>query len=126
VRGYEQNTLDGTAPADTSQSRPEGGLASLLVSLELRFPIWGRLSGVGFVDAGNVWQSWELLRGTHVLPQGRDEGVLPEDVRYCYGLGLRFGTPLGPVRFDYAWRWNVPEGDHDKREKWHVAIGHAF
>jgi outer membrane protein insertion porin family len=126
VRGYEQDELDGTvSAASIIEKGQEGGLAEFLFGAELRFRLVWRLSGVAFVDAGNVWQDRRFITLERFIPHGNRSEVDPLDVRYSYGLGLRFNTPLGPVRLDYARRWNRPL-DEIGKDRWHVALGHAF
>ncbi len=72
---------------------PLGSYAITLANLELRFPspIWGsRLRFAAFVDAGQLWDE----------TAGR---LIPAGLKVTPGLGLRFGTPLGPVRMDVAY-----------------------
>lgn len=56
-------------------------------SLELRFPIYGDFGGVVFADASDVWND-QLVWRPHLAP----------------GLGLRYATPVGPIRLDLGWR----------------------
>ena len=81
-------------------------------------PIWGNLSAVGFVDAGNVWEdAWEFDAG---------------DLRYAVGPGLRYLTPIGPVRVDLGYQLTpieglLIEGEPEKRHwRVHFSIGQAF
>ena len=49
------------------------------MSTELRASVWGNLSAVLFVDAGNVWTNpWDFNLN---------------DLRYDIGPGLRYKTP---------------------------------
>ena len=58
-------------------------------SLEVRFPILGPLGGVTFADASDVTRTLQLrLTAPHLSP----------------GLGLRYQTPIGPVRVDVGYR----------------------
>lgn len=72
---------------------PTGGNTAIVLNAELRFPspIFAQRMRLGlFVDAGQVWERGEELvtiRGMRVTP----------------GIGLRFATPLGPVRVDAAY-----------------------
>jgi len=72
---------------------PTGGNTAIVLNAELRFPspIFAQRMRLGlFVDAGQVWERGEKLatiRGIRVTP----------------GAGLRFATPLGPVRVDAAY-----------------------
>lgn len=108
VRGYARNQLGpvvyvtdsldaGLLPADTVpvgvRSSPVGGNALALAKLELRFPsaIWpSRLRMAAFVDVGELWEQ----AGDRLVSTGR---------RISPGLGVRFATPLGPVRADLAY-----------------------
>jgi outer membrane protein assembly complex protein YaeT len=99
---------------------PIGGFSMIDGSTEARFPVWGKLGGVLFLDYGNVWaEAWDFDF---------------RDLRYAVGPGLRYATPIGPVRFDVGWQVNPIEGLRvDEREpselrRWriHLSIGQAF
>jgi outer membrane protein assembly complex protein YaeT len=106
VRGFQFWRL-GPRRAD---GQPIGGASVIEASAELRFPIRGALGGVTFVDAGQVdLDPW---------------GWKPADLTYSIGAGLRFHTPLGPIRLDIAHPLNPPE---DSGTTWfHFSIGQAF
>lgn len=73
------------------ESRPTGGSAVLEGSLELRIPLVAPyLSMAAFADFGQVWPDIEAL-------SMKDLVITP-------GLGLRYMTPLGPIRLDVAYR----------------------
>ena len=82
---------------------PVGGNALLFHSLELRFPVWGQnISGVLFHDMGNVFPRVRDLTF-------RQKQTHPQDFRYlahAVGFGLRYRTPVGPVRFDMGYNLN--------------------
>jgi outer membrane protein insertion porin family/translocation and assembly module TamA len=97
---------------------PLGGHSVLEASSELRVAAFGKVGLVAFVDAGNVWpSSWEFDLG---------------DLRYAVGPGLRYDTPIGPVRFDVGYQLTPIEGllvdGEPERRRWrmHFSIGHAF
>ena len=82
IRGFALNRV-GPLAADGA---PLGGHSLIEGSIELRFPAIGELGGVFFVDFGQVF-----------------EGSLDyrlEELRYAVGPGIRYNTPIGPVRFD--------------------------
>jgi outer membrane protein assembly complex protein YaeT len=97
---------------------PVGGNSMLAFSEELRASFRGNLGGVIFLDAGNVWA--ESL------------GFKLNDLRYAIGPGLRYQTPVGPIRFDIGYQLNpTPElivnGEpQTRRWRMHFSIGQAF
>jgi outer membrane protein assembly factor BamA len=106
VRGFEQNALGPQTQAGDSI----GGQAVAVFNEELRFPIWKRLHGGVFWDAGNVW----LLSGSFDLG----------DVRQSVGAGLRILFPFGPVRLEYAWVVSPQPGE--AKSRFVFGLGHAF
>jgi outer membrane protein assembly complex protein YaeT len=97
---------------------PVGGESMLAWSEELRFNIRGNLGAVAFLDAGNVWV--------------KSFGYQLDDLRYAIGPGLRYQTPIGPIRFDFGYQLNpTPEllvnGEPNfRRWRLHFSIGQAF
>lgn len=76
---------------------PIGGNALVILNFEYQRPIRGILSGVLFVDAGNVW----------ARPSAVDVG----DIRWGAGLGLRVATPAGPLRLEYGYKLDRKAGE---------------
>jgi outer membrane protein assembly complex protein YaeT len=114
IRGWGRYQVSPLTPA----GQPIGGRTMMEVSTEARFGIRGKLGGVLFVDGGNVWAgSWEAqLNKLH----------------WAVGPGIRYDTPIGPLRIDLGVQLNpldglVLEGNPEKR-KWrvHFSIGQAF
>lgn len=97
---------------------PVGGDALLAVSGELRATLRGNLGGVLFVDGGNVWAD--------------SLGYRLNDLRYAIGPGLRYQTPVGPLRFDFGYQLNPVPGllvdglPQSRRWRMHFSIGQAF
>ena len=82
-----------------------GGTALLFNQTELRFPLLGdNVGGVLFHDAGNVYSSLGNLsfRVSQRNLQDFDYMV------HAVGFGLRYRTPIGPVRVDVAYSINPP------------------
>jgi outer membrane protein insertion porin family/translocation and assembly module TamA len=69
---------------------PLGGLSLWEASVELRFPLLAALSGATFCDAGDVSPDRLSIR--------------LEYPHLSCGLGLRYDTPIGPVRIDAGYR----------------------
>jgi outer membrane protein assembly complex protein YaeT len=92
-------------PRDLETGFPIGGNALLLNTVELRFPLIGEnLGGVLFNDFGNVYSSvgkLSLRFRQHDL-QDFDYAV------HSFGLGVRYRTPIGPVRADFSFSPNSP------------------
>jgi outer membrane protein assembly complex protein YaeT len=82
VRGFAVRRL---GPLD-DEDDPIGGKSVLEASAELRFPIAGKFAGALFVDFGNVF----LDSFTYKL----------DELRYAVGPGMRYNTPVGPLRLD--------------------------
>lgn len=101
-RGFPDNQA---GPRDLLTGFPLGGKALLMNTFELRFPLIGdNVGGVFFHDAGNVYRS---LR--HVSLRFRQKNL--EDFNYmvhAVGFGIRYRTPIGPVRVDLAFAPNTP------------------
>lgn len=98
VRGYDYRTLGVERDGVTL-----GGRALLTGSAEVARPILERfpsLWGAVFVDVGDAAQSWSDLS----LKQG-------------YGVGLRWRSPVGPLRLDLAY------GEAAKEFRVHFSVG---
>lgn len=89
---------------------PAGGNGLAIVNLEYRFPIFGPVEGVAFVDSGNVWADWRQI----------DFGDFATGV----GLGARYVSPIGPLRVDVGYPLD-PIGDDDGLV-WFVSLGNPF
>ncbi|MBN1610955.1 MAG: BamA/TamA family outer membrane protein [Polyangiaceae bacterium] len=89
----QSGTVDCFRPRSESERaqcvRPLGGVALWEASLEVRFPIVGPLGGVVFADASDVTRTLRLrLTAPHLSP----------------GFGLRYDSPIGPIRADAGYR----------------------
>lgn len=72
------------------QARPVGGAVLFEGNTEVRFPLWGQhLRGAAFLDFGQVWS--------------QTADVDPGEVRWTPGMGLRYFSPVGPVRIDVGY-----------------------
>jgi outer membrane protein insertion porin family len=91
---------------------PLGGNALLVGNVELRFPVWNRLGGILFLDAGNVFPGIAELGGG--------------EVSSAAGLGLAIRTPIGPIRLDLAYNPDPPRIEGFKHWNLHLNIGHPF
>jgi outer membrane protein insertion porin family len=105
VRGYAQDSL-GPKGAD---GNPTGGNTFAMGSVEIRTDLGRGFGIVTFLDAGNVWQNLAMN-----LAQ----------TRFTTGLGLRYKTPVGPLRIDYGRKLSRREGE--SHGELHFSIGQAF
>ena len=109
-RGFAYNQA---GPRDPATGFPLGGGAQFLNSLELRFPLAGAdFSGVLFHDAGNVYSrpgriSFSPSQSARTTAGGTREFEFDYMV-HAIGLGIRYRTPVGPIRFDLAFSPNPP------------------
>jgi outer membrane protein insertion porin family/translocation and assembly module TamA len=101
-----------------SEGFPIGGLARLEIASEVRVPIRGNFSGVLFAEGGNAW------------PDVSDMDI--KDLFYDAGAGVRYMTPIGPLRFDVGYQLTPIEGlvidglPMTRRWRIHFSVGQAF
>ena len=92
-------------PASQPTGFPIGGNALLFNNVELRFPLFDQnIQGVLFYDVGNVFSSLSDI-------SFRFSQRNPQDFNYMVhapGIGLRYRTPIGPIRVDLAYTVNPP------------------
>ncbi|HEV3279733.1 MAG TPA: POTRA domain-containing protein [Terriglobia bacterium] len=100
-------SLNEAGPRDPITGYPLGGRAMFLNQVELRFPLeQNHLGLVLFEDAGNVFTSVRRFRLLKFEQGG------PTDFDYdvqAAGVGVRYQTPVGPVRFDVAYSPDIPQ-----------------
>jgi outer membrane protein insertion porin family len=112
IRGFALDTAG--APNTIKSGFPIGGNALLLLNGELRVPVWGDLGAAVFMDGGNVFN-----RVTEF-----DLGEL----RGSAGFGIRYRSPIGPIRFDIGFKLDrrVVAGRLESGHALHFSIGQAF
>jgi len=102
LRAFPENQA---GPRDLKTGFPIGGNALLFNSTELRFPLFGdNIGGVLFHDAGNIYSSLDKISF-----RVRQDNLQDFDYMvHAVGFGLRYRTPIGPVRVDLAYSLNPP------------------
>jgi outer membrane protein insertion porin family len=115
VRGYARDTLGDQATI--SRGFPRGGNALIILNSELRVPVWRDIGGALFVDVGNVFSRVSEVELSHLRPTA--------------GFGLRYKSPIGPIRVDLGFkldrgRFDRLPGDREPLWEFHISIGQAF
>lgn len=110
IRGFRSRDL---SPRDPNTGESVGGNKELIGNLEYLFPLVQEIGfkGVVFFDAGNTWE----------------QGKWPwngRQIRYAYGTGVRWYSPMGPLRFE--WGWNLNPGPGEAKRVMEFTIGTAF
>lgn len=139
VRGYFENEL-GTREVTVTDSTEagvvtrldqerRGGQVVLLVSAELRFALPWIFQGAVFFDGGNVWERPEDMKLRKILSFAGGAGY--NDMRYSAGVGLRIGTPVGPIRADYGWKIRSDRSPLEpdlssSQGEFHFSLGHPY
>lgn len=105
VRGYEYRSIGPSIDGDVV-----GGYSFLEASLEFRVKVTDNIGIVPFVDAGAAYED--------AIPD------FSEELKIGAGVGLRYYTPLGPLRFDVGVPLNP--GEDDAAVAFYVGLGQAF
>jgi outer membrane protein insertion porin family len=105
MRGFGYNEagprdIGGTSPAT---GFPIGGNGLFFNTFELRFPLLGpNISGVVFEDMGNIFDTFGNISLRYHQRNNQDFNYTVQ----APGFGIRYKTPLGPVRVDFAYALN--------------------
>ena len=102
VRGWGLNEL---GPKD-HQGDPTGGLSRVEMSMEIRTQIFFSLGTAIFIDVGNV--------------DAKSGAFNPGSLKYAVGAGLRYLSPVGPVRFDVGYRLSEDSDGTGNRVQYHM------
>ncbi len=106
IRGFAR---DGVGPRDRPGGHPVGGESLGIVNLEGRWRLSEHVELVAFHDAGNTWL---------------EAGDVASSWRKTAGIGIRFRTPIGPVRLEYGHVLDRREGESPGR--FYFSIGEPF
>jgi outer membrane protein insertion porin family len=109
LRGYDWYEV---SPKDPLTGETIGGEKMGLINLEITFPLLpgSGLFGVFFYDMGNVWTN--------------EESINYGDLRRSYGAGLRYLSPMGPLRIEYGRALDPYPGSPTSR--WEFSMGAMF
>lgn len=125
VRGYKENSLGPLG----SEGEPRGGRILLLTNAELRVPVpylaRYNFGAAFFMDGGNVWNAASEIRIEDFrFTMDRDE-TARTDYMYGAGIGLRYYTPVGPIRLDVGFPLKRTK-DMDYDHWIHISLGQIF
>jgi outer membrane protein insertion porin family len=125
VRGFKENSLGPVGAA----LEPRGGRIVLLTNAELRFPIpilsRYNFGAALFLDGGTVWNSAEEIRLRDFRIGVDESDVSREDYMYGAGFGIRYYTPVGPLRLDIGFPLKKT-ADMDFDYRVHISLGQIF
>jgi len=96
VHGYPYFSI---SPLDPVTGERIGGEKMMIFNVEHRFPLFKEqgIMGVAFFDAGNVWT--------------KDQDYSFSDLLKSVGIGVRWYSPIGPLRLEYGWILDRRSGD---------------
>ncbi len=97
-------------PKDPGTGDPIGGTTELVFNAEYIFPILTemRLKGLFFFDAGNGYEDFKNFG----------------NLRYTAGTGIRWISPIGPIRIE--WGYNLKKKEGESSNKFEFAFGSFF
>jgi len=114
VRGFALDQL-GTPATIDKDGFPQGGEGLVIFNAEVRAPVARGLGVVGFVDSGNVFE--------HV------SAISLINLRGSVGFGVRYKSPIGPIRVDLGFKLHRDVNAAGQREPLtalHISLGQAF
>ncbi|MEW5983547.1 MAG: POTRA domain-containing protein [Acidobacteriota bacterium] len=114
VRGFQLDRL-GAPDTFDRDGTPIGGHAEIILNAELRVAVWRDVGVAGFLDVGNVF----AVVGD----------VSVGDLRGGTGFGIRYKSPIGPIRVDFGFKLGTLRTYNTRREQrfaLHFSIGQAF
>jgi len=107
LRGYAERSV---GPVDPDNPEIHSGNLFVNLNVELRYRN-GKWGGALFVDGGNLWFS---------VPEMRSQPRL----LWTTGFGLRYFTPIGPIRLD--WGYRLQDRTPGYKGRIYLALGHMF
>jgi outer membrane protein insertion porin family len=109
IRGFPSRSI-GVRPDPENPNYVIGGKIMWYASAEYHFPLvkQGGLRGLFFYDAGNVYENdWDF-----------------KDVKQSVGTGLRWLSPMGPMRLE--WAYVIDPEPYEDATNWEFSIGGAL
>ncbi|HET7707732.1 MAG TPA: translocation/assembly module TamB domain-containing protein [Thermoanaerobaculia bacterium] len=107
--GCESTLFNLAREGDAYRLAPLGGNSLFIMNAEYRFPIFSSLGGAVFADIGNVFSS---------------PSIQFDDLRLGVGAGIRYLSPVGPLRIDIG--WPLDRRPYDRTFNYSITLGYAF
>ena len=99
LRGFQEDAINHS-----------GGRTSLIYNGELQYRLFGDIKLAAFFDAGSLTNSFK--------------DISADSVRESAGFGVRYITPVGPIRLDYGFVLDQKSGEPGQR--FHFSFGTFF
>jgi translocation and assembly module TamB len=117
--GCRPTLIDINDPVRGHVTAPLGGRSLFIVNAEYRFPVAGPIGAQLFVDAGNTYAESTVHFG---------------DLKYGVGTGLRYLSPVGPIRFDFGYKLkrqilrydDLGKAVYERPFAYFITLGYAF
>lgn len=106
IRGFDEDSL---GPTDAA-GKPVGGRLRWIFNEEMRIRVMRNFQLAGFFDIGSLTDSFGAINWN--------------TVRRSVGLGIRYVTPVGPIRLDYGFKLDRQTGE--SRGRVHITFGYVF
>ncbi|MDE0882664.1 MAG: outer membrane protein assembly factor BamA [Myxococcota bacterium] len=126
LRGYRLRSVGpsarvpyGFSPDSPMSDQVLGGNKQIVANFEFEMPIFpaARVTGVAFYDVGNVWAREEPFL------YGAERGY-PYGLLHSVGYGVRWQSPMGPLRLEIGYPLTPRPGDQESALEF--TIGSAF
>jgi len=113
IRGYETDLCPPLGSfldeCNVLRFAPQGGRSMVNTNIEFRFPVYKAIGAVVFQDLGTLIE--DIFKRSNLLA--------------ATGFGLRFNTPVGPIRFDIGWKWHR-KIKNEPSYAWFLSFGNTF
>jgi outer membrane protein insertion porin family len=112
IRGFKNFTVSPKSPVTGGET---GGNKAYFVNTEIIFPLYEplRMRGVVFYDLGNNLDERSSL-----------SDLFTEKPRMGAGIGIRFNSPMGPIRLE--WGFNLDRREGERSQVLYFTAGGAF
>jgi len=123
IRGFEYASV---TPHDPDSGERIGGKKMMYYNFEYRVPLIKEQGIVGlvFFDAGNVYGPGKIYDDTGNIAERDDGSYSFSNMRSSAGFGIRWYSPMGPLRMEYG--KNLDPREDEESSKWEFSVGGLF